>query len=117
MGLGGIFLAIEARAVLETGTSLPLPHPDPQHTPFTAKEKAIEIIWPLVCFIVMGSTLVHGLSVAVMSVANHFMRPKEERSSILAAETDPLGGMVHGEGDGDSVEIGDSDEEEGNVAI
>lgn len=116
MGLGGIFLAIEARAVLETGTSLPLPHPEPHSQPYTPKEKAIEIVWPLVTFIVMGSTLVHGLSVAAMSIGNHFMRPKEERAPVLAAETDPLGGMVHEEGDGGS-EIGDSDEEEGNLGI
>lgn len=32
MGLGGLFLAIEARAQLETGESIPLPHP-PEHHP------------------------------------------------------------------------------------
>lgn len=116
MGLGGIFLAIEARAVLETGTSLALPYPGPHEQPFTPKEKAMEIVWPLVVFIVMGSTFVHGLSVFVMSVTNHFMRPKDQRAPVLAAETDPLGGMVHEEGDGSS-EIGDSEGEEGNVAI
>ena len=112
MGLGGVFLAIEARAVLETGTSLPLRHPEVHHTPYTTKEHAIEIVWPLVVFIVMGSTLVHGLSVAAMSVANHLWRDKSQRAPVLAAETDPLGGMVHEEGGEVGSEIGDEDVEE-----
>ena len=115
MGLGGIFLAIEGRAVLETGTAEPLPHPPHFGRPYTAKEKAIEVIWPLVVFIVMGSTLVHGLSVLAMSVLSHFSRPKHERAGILAAETDPLAGMVHEEGDGSSVIEGSDDEEEGQA--
>ena len=102
MGLGGLFLAIEARAHLETGKSSPLPHPPPYLHPYTDKEKAIMVIWPIVSFIVFGSTLVHGLSVLVLSVLSHFTRPKHHRSGSLAGETDPLGGMVHGIGDGES---------------
>ncbi|KAK3684634.1 hypothetical protein LTR37_020098 [Vermiconidia calcicola] len=111
MGLGGIFLAIEARAQLETGTSLPEPHPPHYGRPFTNREKAVETVWPLVCFIVLGSTLVHGLSVLVMSLWSHLIRPKHERAGILAAETDPLFGMDHEEGDGGSIDEG-SDEAE-----
>jgi len=102
MGLGGLFLAIEARAHLETGGSTPLPHPPHYLHPYTDKEKTIMIIWPIVSFIVFGSTLVHGLSVLVLSVLSHFMRPKDKRAGLLAAETDPLDGMVHGVGDGGS---------------
>ena len=58
--------------------------------------------WPLVCFIVFGSTLVHGLSVLVMSIWSHFRRPREQRADLLAAETDPLDGMEHEGGDGSS---------------
>lgn len=108
MGLGGLFLAIEARAMLETGTSLPLPHPPAFGRPYTEDEVAIETVWPLVCFIVMGSTLVHGLSVLGLSVASHFNRPKEQRAGVLAAETEPLEGMYHGGGGGES-EPEDSD--------
>ncbi|GAB7358822.1 hypothetical protein MBLNU230_g4046t1 [Neophaeotheca triangularis] len=110
MGLGGLFLAIEARAVLETGSSLPMPHPPEAGRPYTETEIAIETVWPLVCFIVMGSTLVHGLSVLALSIASHFKRPKDQRAGVLAAETEPLAGMVHEDGDGES-EPEDSDVE------
>lgn len=102
MGLGGLFLAIEARAHLETGTSSPLPHPAPYGRPYNDREKAIHVVWPIVCFVVFGSTLVHGLSVLVLSIISHYSRPKQHRSRSLAGETDPLSGMVHGVGTGDS---------------
>jgi len=109
MGLGGLFLAIEARAHLETGGSTPLSHPPAYLHPYTDKEKAIMIIWPIVSFVVFGSTLVHGLSVLALSVASHFSRDKENRAGLLAAETDPLDGMVHGVGDGGSEPEDESD--------
>ena len=112
MGLGGIFLAIEARAVLENGTPIPDPQPPRFGRPFTDREIAIEAVWPLVCFVVVGSTMVHGLSVVVMSVASHFIRPKHLRAGILAAETDPLQGMDHEGGDGGSIESEEESEDE-----
>lgn len=111
MGLGGVFLAIEARAMLENGSASPEPFPPKYGVPFTPQERAVRLVWPIVCFVVLGSTLVHGLSVLAMSIASHFMRPKEQRAGVFAAETDPLGGMEHEGGDGDSI-ISDDDEEE-----
>ncbi|OQO10372.1 hypothetical protein B0A51_17312 [Rachicladosporium sp. CCFEE 5018] len=102
MGLGGLFLAIEGRALLENGTASPETHPPHYRHPYTDREKAVMTIWPVVCFVVMGSTLVHGLSVLALSVVAHFRRPKENRASVFAAETDPLDGMHHDEGNGDS---------------
>ena len=103
MGLGGLFLAIEGRAVLETGTSEALPHPpDYLAPPFTARQMGAETIWPVISFVVFGSTLVHGLSVAALSVIGHFQRKEGERAPLLAAETDPLDGMAHEGGGGDS---------------
>ena len=110
MGLGAVFLAIEARAVLETGGTIPLPHPPAYGRPYTPREKASIIVWPLVCFIVVGSTLVHGLSVLVLSIVSHFQRPKENRAGILAAETEPLDGMIHEDSDGSSENGGESDD-------
>ncbi|TKA30799.1 hypothetical protein B0A50_02519 [Salinomyces thailandicus] len=110
MGLGGLFLAIEARAVLETGTSLPDKHPPHPGRPYTPKEKAIETVWPLVCFVVFGSTLIHGLSVLALSIKTHVSRPRHKRAAVLAAEDEPLEGMEHAGGDGES-EPEDTDEE------
>jgi NhaP-type Na+/H+ or K+/H+ antiporter len=94
MGLGGIFLAIEARAQLENGTSIPFKHPPHYGYPYTDREKAVETVWPLVCAIVFASTMVHGLSVFVMSAWSHLTRPKSERAKFFAAETDPLWGST-----------------------
>jgi len=91
MGVGALFLAIEARAMLETGTAEPLPKPKPG----AEHEKAIALIWPIVTFVVFGSTLVHGLSVAGISLYVHFARHKHQRSHEVAGETDPLEGMEH----------------------
>ncbi|THY86053.1 Sodium/hydrogen exchanger [Aureobasidium pullulans] len=99
MGLGAVFLAIEARATLETGTSEPLPHPPIFSPPYTNREKATEMLWPVVCFVVMCSTFVHGLSVLALSISSHFRRKEGERAPLLAQETDPLDGMEHERGE------------------
>ncbi|KAM0802511.1 Cation/H+ exchanger [Usnea florida] len=98
MGLGALFLVIEARAMLENGTSMPDPHP-PDDNPHKV---AIETVWPVVCFVILGSTMVHGLSVAAISVASHFSRGRGERAPLIGQESEALYGMVHGEGDGES---------------
>ncbi|KAL8851750.1 MAG: hypothetical protein Q9221_003360 [Calogaya cf. arnoldii] len=107
MGLGGLFLVIEARAQLETGESIPLPHP-PEHHPY---KKQIETVWPIVCFILLGSTFVHGCSVAGISVASHFQRHKDERAPLFAAEDEGLEGMVHEGGGGESEPSVSGDED------
>lgn len=105
MGVGALFLVIEARAQLETETSLPLPHPPSKHP----QKAAIEIIWPIVCFVVLGSIMIHGLSVALISVVSHYSRPKGERAPLIGGETDGLDGMVQ-EGGGESDLSGTDDE-------
>jgi sodium/hydrogen antiporter len=90
MGVGALFLAIEARARLETDTSVPLPHP-PKHSP---NKEAIDNVWPVICFVVLGSIMVHGLSAIVMSVVGHFTREKDERAPLIGAETERLYGMA-----------------------
>ncbi len=103
MGLGAVFLAMEARGWLENEDSSPDSHPPQYGRPYTNREKAVYTVWPLVAFIVLGSTMVHGLSVWVMSAYSHLKRPKQNRASFFAAETDPLEGMEHEEGDGRSI--------------
>lgn len=107
MGVGALFLAIEASAILETGTAKPLPFPEPG----AKYEKSIALIWPIVTFVVFGSTLVHGLSVAAISLIVHFRRARTQRSQEIAGERDPLAGMVH-EG---SEEDDEDDEEEEEI--
>jgi sodium/hydrogen antiporter len=104
MGVGALFLAIEARARLETGSSIPLPHP-PKHSPH---KEAIDTIWPVICFVVLGSIMVHGLSAMVMSIVSHFTRDEKERAPLIGAETERLYGMVSGD---DTASVASEDSE------
>ena len=102
MGAGALFLAIEARAQLKNGTSSPEPKPKTTDPTYSKKENAINLIWPVICFVVLGSTVVHGLSVAAISVGIHFRKKEGERAPLIGGETDPMAGMQHDEGNGDS---------------
>lgn len=107
MGVGALFLVIEARAILENGTSIPDGCP-----PETGDNKeAIHTVWPLVCFIVLGSTMVHGLSVAAISVGSHYTRKEGERAPLIGAESDGLENMAH-EGGGRESEPSVSGDED-----
>jgi NhaP-type Na+/H+ or K+/H+ antiporter len=111
MGVGALFLAMEARAQLETDTSLPLPQP-PAHLP-EGKRQAIQIVWPIICFVVLGSTLVHGLSTLAISIGGHFARHKGERAPLIGAEREGLHGMVR-DTDDDEHENEEDEEVEGD---
>lgn len=100
MGAGALFLAMEARDQLKTRLSLPLPHPTPPY-PYPHK-MTMELIWPIICFIVLGSTMIHGLSTAIISVGSHYSRHKHERAPFPGGETDALESMEHEIGAGDS---------------
>jgi NhaP-type Na+/H+ or K+/H+ antiporter len=95
MGVGALFLAVEARAQLETDSSLPLPHP-PTNLP-AEKQMGVTLIWPIVCFVVLGSTLFHGLSTLAISIGGHFARHEGERAPLIGAEREGLHGMVFDE--------------------
>ena len=104
MGVGAIFLAIEARAQLETDTSIPLPVPD-QSSP---NIRSIELVTPVVMFVVMGSTLVHGFSVAALSFANYIERRRNGNKSD-PNNPEPLAGMEHEESEDESEESEEGD--------
>lgn len=99
MGVGALFLAIEARAQIETETSIPLKKPPKSYPPYSGEEEAIELIWPVICFVVLGSTMVHGLSVAIISIGSHFQKRDGERALLIGAESDGLEAMQHDDSD------------------
>lgn len=107
MGVGALFLVIEARAMLENGTSLPDDHP-PKHN---EHKVAIEMVWPVVSFVILGSTMVHGLSVAAISVGGHYTRKEGERAPLIGAESEGLHGMIHEGGGGESEPSVSGDED------
>jgi NhaP-type Na+/H+ or K+/H+ antiporter len=110
MGVGALFLAIEARAQLETGTSLPLPHPP--HDLDERKQRTVSMIWPIVCFVVLGSTLFHGLSTLAISIGGHFSRHEGERAPLIGAEVEGLHGMIFDEGEDVATSENDGRDEE-----
>lgn len=62
MGLGALFLAMKARAQPETGTSRPLPDPEPIHKEaYNHKDRVFELVGLAVGTIVLGSTMIYGL--------------------------------------------------------
>lgn len=74
IGVGAIFAAILARKDLEAHYSLeetPLRHLPPDDLPHY---QLIACIWPMVCFIVITSIIVHGSSVAVLTLGKRLNR-------------------------------------------
>jgi len=70
IGVGAIFIAILARAELESehGSTTPLavlPEGDFPH------RNIIELIWPITTFLVITSIVVHGSSIAVFTLGKH----------------------------------------------
>jgi sodium/hydrogen antiporter len=103
MGVGALFLAMEARAHLETEGESSEAEPSPSEGGPEYAQLGIDFIWPVVCFIVFGSTLIHGLSTLIISVGSHVKRDKEERAPVIGDYEEGLSAMVHDE---------DEDEEE-----
>lgn len=68
IGVGAIFVAILARAELETGGTTPLASiPSPEETEYDL----IRLVWPVVTFLVIASIIVHGSSIAVFTLGKH----------------------------------------------
>ncbi|PSN73708.1 ORMDL-domain-containing protein [Corynespora cassiicola Philippines] len=110
MGVGALFLAMEARAQLETDTSLPLPHPPTDLPP--EMQRTVVLVWPLICFVVLGSTVVHGLSTLAISIGGHFARDKGERAPLIGGEREGLEGLVFDREDEEGREGRGEEEEE-----
>ncbi|KAI9051482.1 hypothetical protein LZ554_004528 [Drepanopeziza brunnea f. sp. 'monogermtubi'] len=68
IGVGAIFIAILARAELETDTTTPLAqYPDPAAENYIL----VALIWPITTFLVISSIIVHGSSIAVFTLGKH----------------------------------------------
>ncbi|KAK3987937.1 alkali metal cation/H+ antiporter Nha1 C terminus-domain-containing protein [Cladorrhinum sp. PSN332] len=68
IGVGAIFVAMLARAELESGSPVPLTKlPDPAAPHYAL----IRVVWPIVAFLVVSSIIVHGSSIAVFTLGRH----------------------------------------------
>ncbi|OQO10265.1 hypothetical protein B0A48_04623 [Cryoendolithus antarcticus] len=86
IGVGAIFVAILARAELETEETTPLevlPPPDFPH------DNIIELIWPITTFLVITSIVVHGSSIAVFTLGKHINTLTLTMSYTQAQENGP----------------------------
>ncbi|KAK6499727.1 hypothetical protein TWF481_010084 [Arthrobotrys musiformis] len=74
IGVGAIFVAILARSELATGNAATplavLPEPDSDFENLLL----IEVIWPIVTFMVISSIIVHGSSIAVFTLGKRINR-------------------------------------------
>ncbi|KAJ4332197.1 Na+/H+ antiporter [Didymella glomerata] len=86
IGVGGLFVAILARAELETESTTPLaelPEPGFEHL------NIIELIWPITCFLVIVSIIVHGSSIAVFTLGKRINTLTISMSYTQANEDGP----------------------------
>ncbi|KAI5816270.1 sodium/hydrogen antiporter [Pyronema omphalodes] len=85
IGVGAIFVAILARAELETGETTPLQTiPGPDHPNYDV----IFLIWPITTFLVLSSIIVHGSSIAVFTLGKH-INTMRITMSYTTANDDP----------------------------
>lgn len=86
IGVGAIFVAIMARAELESEKPVPLselPSPDAEH--YTL----LILVWPIVTFLVVASIIVHGSSVAVFTLGKRINTLAITMSYTAATEDGP----------------------------
>jgi Na(+)/H(+) antiporter len=86
IGVGAIFVAILARADLETGGTTPLAVLPDEGTPHY---HLIALIWPIVTFLVITSIIVHGSSIAVFTLGKHINTLTLTMSYTTAGEDGP----------------------------
>lgn len=86
IGVGAIFVAILARAELETEHTIPLAMIPPVGT---ENYQAILLVWPIVTFMVISSILVHGSSIAVFTLGKRINTLSITMSYTAAPEDGP----------------------------
>ncbi|KAI1075438.1 alkali metal cation/H+ antiporter Nha1 C terminus-domain-containing protein [Whalleya microplaca] len=86
IGVGAIFVAILARAELESENPVPLAELPP---PDTEYYNVIVLVWPIVTFMVIASILVHGSSIAVFTLGKRINTLSITMSYTTAPEDGP----------------------------
>lgn len=86
IGVGAIFVAILARAELESEHTIPLAELPDKDTPHY---QLIALVWPIVTFLVITSIIVHGSSVAVFTLGKHINTLSITMSYTAAPEDGP----------------------------
>lgn len=86
IGVGAIFVAILARAELESDHPVPLSELPPASSP---NYTLIALVWPIVTFIVVTSILVHGSTIAVFTLGKHINTLTITMSYTTAPEEGP----------------------------
>jgi len=71
IGVGAIFVAILARAELETEHTVPLSELPVKEGPNSEHLQLLTLVWPITCFLVVASIIVHGSSIAVFTLGKH----------------------------------------------
>ena len=86
IGVGAIFVAILARAELETESTTPLA----SYPPVGAKNSnLVALIWPITTFLVIASIIVHGSSIAVFTLGKHINTLSLTMSYTTAGDEGP----------------------------
>jgi Na(+)/H(+) antiporter len=86
IGVGAIFVAILARAELETENPVPLAELPPKTSEHYL---LISLVWPIVSFLVITSILVHGSSIAVFTLGKRINTLTLTMSYTAAPEDGP----------------------------
>ncbi|TGJ83970.1 hypothetical protein E0Z10_g4788 [Xylaria hypoxylon] len=86
IGVGAIFVAILARAELETEHTIPLAELPPKGS---EHYQAILLVWPIVTFMVISSILVHGSTIAVFTLGKRINTLSLTLSYTTAPEDGP----------------------------
>jgi Na(+)/H(+) antiporter len=86
IGVGAIFVAILARAELESEHTIPLAELPP---PGTENYQVILLVWPIVTFMVISSILVHGSTIAVFTLGKRINTLSLTMSYTAAPEDGP----------------------------
>lgn len=86
IGVGAIFVAILARAELETESTTPLA----SYPPVGAKNSnLVALIWPITTFLVISSIIVHGSSIAVFTLGKRINTLSLTMSYTTAGDEGP----------------------------